>query len=418
MNRYFLFLLLVLMTVFLAGCGGGSVGSIHITSLPPGAEILLDGRNVGVTPALIEGLSPGSHMIFLTYSDCDVWQQSVNVSANQTTEVNASLTTSMDGVHGLRGIVDLAVNETTGYVYVASQSENAIYVYDYRLRFIKAISVNQPVVLAVNPVTNEVWCACYPSSISIIDGITNEVIDTIPHTVDWAGVTVKPQLLVVDYNLNRFFLQCVPITLYNPKFLVVYSGADRSMLTVVVVNGGAEGLNGMAVNSDTHKIYITDNRDGGIIVIDGSVCERGYHIDWDSFENELSYGICVNQRTNTVYAGARHPGEIVVIDGNNDSVISRVCVGSGSGMTAPELAADPTTDFIFAAVYKTVLPEVPGFICFNGQTNTIKQIYHWGGEPYLVAVNSSMNIVYYVGWDSYDGTVMISRLVGVRYLNY
>jgi hypothetical protein len=75
--------------------GGSGSGSIQVNSSPSGATIYLDGSSTGkTTDALISNVSAGSHTIKLAKSGYNDWQQTVTVSAGQTTTVNATLTTA------------------------------------------------------------------------------------------------------------------------------------------------------------------------------------------------------------------------------------------------------------------------------------------------------------------------------------
>ena len=74
------------------GGGGGDVGNIHIVSNPAGAEIWLDGNDLGaVTPATVQDVPAGAHAVKLTLANYQDWTDNVQVTAGQTAEVNATL---------------------------------------------------------------------------------------------------------------------------------------------------------------------------------------------------------------------------------------------------------------------------------------------------------------------------------------
>jgi PKD repeat protein len=66
-------------------------GSIAVTSIPPGATLILDGRQRGVTPDIISGVLPGNHDVILSLRGYDDWSQVVSVGSGQTAAVNAAL---------------------------------------------------------------------------------------------------------------------------------------------------------------------------------------------------------------------------------------------------------------------------------------------------------------------------------------
>jgi PKD repeat protein len=66
-------------------------GSIAATSIPPGATLILDGRQRGATPDIISGVLPGNHDVILSLRGYDDWSQVVSVGSGQIAAVNAAL---------------------------------------------------------------------------------------------------------------------------------------------------------------------------------------------------------------------------------------------------------------------------------------------------------------------------------------
>jgi len=61
-----------------------SVGTLHITSTPSGAEVELDHRRVGRTPLKVGRLGPGAHAVRLTSPEYDAWEGSASVVEGET----------------------------------------------------------------------------------------------------------------------------------------------------------------------------------------------------------------------------------------------------------------------------------------------------------------------------------------------
>lgn len=70
-----------------------SGGTLVINSNPSGAEVFLDGQDLEhTTPLTIENVPEGDHTVKLTLTGYQDWQQTVHITAGQTTEINATLT--------------------------------------------------------------------------------------------------------------------------------------------------------------------------------------------------------------------------------------------------------------------------------------------------------------------------------------
>jgi len=71
-------------------------GNVHVESTPAGAEIYLDGSDLGYrTEATIRGVPPGAHTVRLMLAGYRDYEQSVTVEAQQTAEVEADLTPAL-----------------------------------------------------------------------------------------------------------------------------------------------------------------------------------------------------------------------------------------------------------------------------------------------------------------------------------
>ena len=93
--KYFSLFFAIAVLVFIAGCTGASptTGTIEVNSTPTGAKIYLDGVYTGMaTPFPITNVEAGSHVIKLDAFHNKIWEETVIVTANDTTYLNPLLT--------------------------------------------------------------------------------------------------------------------------------------------------------------------------------------------------------------------------------------------------------------------------------------------------------------------------------------
>ncbi|RXE56198.1 hypothetical protein ABH15_08595 [Methanoculleus taiwanensis] len=69
----------------------GPAGSISVSSSPAGANVYLDNAYKGVSPLTLTGVSTGSHVVKVQVSGYQDWSDSVQVNADSTSYVSASL---------------------------------------------------------------------------------------------------------------------------------------------------------------------------------------------------------------------------------------------------------------------------------------------------------------------------------------
>jgi hypothetical protein len=94
MKKIFFILCLFCVSLLLP-VAAAAVGNISVNSTPPGAMVYLDGTSTGtITPAKIESVTKGSHIILLRLTGYRDYIQSVTVNNNQTTNISAILVLS------------------------------------------------------------------------------------------------------------------------------------------------------------------------------------------------------------------------------------------------------------------------------------------------------------------------------------
>jgi hypothetical protein len=69
----------------------GSVGSLIVESRPPGAAVIIDGRQVGTTPMSLGDLRTGSHAVRLERDGYRIWTSGISISAGEQNRITASL---------------------------------------------------------------------------------------------------------------------------------------------------------------------------------------------------------------------------------------------------------------------------------------------------------------------------------------
>ncbi|MCX6539580.1 MAG: PEGA domain-containing protein [Acidobacteria bacterium] len=74
-----------------AGKEPASAPAISFSSRPPGARVILDGKNMGLTPFTLNRVAPGRHTIELRLAGFRPWTSSITVDAGKPQRVTASL---------------------------------------------------------------------------------------------------------------------------------------------------------------------------------------------------------------------------------------------------------------------------------------------------------------------------------------
>jgi len=126
-KKYLLLVILIIAVLLLtSGCGYYypavyTFGSIEITTNPPRAKIFLDSMDTGYfTPSTLANISAGNHVLTLALADYLSYSCIINVIANQTINLNISLTPifppapkiTLTGISVSPTTINLAVGES------------------------------------------------------------------------------------------------------------------------------------------------------------------------------------------------------------------------------------------------------------------------------------------------------------------
>lgn len=288
--------------------------------------------------------------------------------------------------------------------------------------------------ITIDSVKNIIYVSnFYDNNISVIDGNSDEVVDTIfvgQHPRDIAVNPTSKKLYVSNMNPDE------PIDVINTEtYEVIKRLTNVSTARALAVNPTTNSIyatfqlgNGPIVgvmdgNTDEFVKYIRHSNSGmasGIVVnpiSNKTYAEVLYNtvsvIDGTNGSNELIFntpvaaintgyeGIDVNTSTNKVYVASNLTGqEITVINGADNSVYARIPTLHvfDFSINAADIAANPTTNHIF-------VPSNNNVLVIDGDTNKffiddpiIMNKLLWG-----VAVNPVTNKVYVLG----DGMVYV-----------
>ncbi|WP_169813278.1 CHAT domain-containing protein [Nocardia vaccinii] len=205
-----------------------------------------------------------------------------------------------------------------------------------------------------------------------------------PYTVS-ATVPVggSPRGVAVDPGA-----QTVYVTNEQDGTVSVIDGSTRTITATVPVSKYPTGV---AVDPSTRTVYVNSDSDNTVSVIDGSTrtvtatVPVGKHMDW----------MVVDPGTHTVYVANEQDGTVSVIDGSTRTVTATVPVGK-----LPEgVAVDPGTHTVYVATKGDNKVSV-----IDGSTRTVTATVRVGGYPVGVAVDPSTHTVYVANAEP-DGTV-------------
>lgn len=236
------------------------------------------------------------------------------------------------------GTFAIAVNPRTNTIYATNpgalsspvgldcDSHDVSVIHGSTNTVLSPISVGlNPFGVAVNPTTNRIYvanaggagfdsCSSEPSySVSVIDGITNSVVNTIT-------VGLGPGFVAVNPKTNKIYVTLTGGCCADGNAVAVIDGSTDTVVNTVTVDLDPFIV---AVNPRTNLVYVTHAGVDKITVIDGAT---------DTVKATFSIGsearaIAFDSNGKFVYVAARNINQLAVVDASNNTVVQYIPVG-------------------------------------------------------------------------------------------
>ncbi len=236
--------------------------------------------------------------------------------------------------------------------------------------------------VAVSPLNDKIYVAVRDfftgeQALAVIDGRTNLQVATVPLPAAFlAAVNIHTRrVYVAGCNFFQFPAACT---------LSVVDGDSNKLLTTIPISSGAFiGVQGLAVNPITGRIYVSDADNSLIDVING---------DTNTIETSISLGgqqplgLAVDFVRNRVVVAINGP-LIGVIDGRDNVILQRVFVGAENANVAVNPVIKPAY-----VTNETFAPSTLGVV--NIEDFTVVTNVTVGNNPFGVAADPVSGIVF------------------------
>ena len=202
-------------------------------------------------------------------------------------------------------------------------------------------------------------------------------------TVTTVNVGAYPSGIAVNPSTGNVY-----VTDNGNKNVSVIDATNKVATTIHVGNGPM----GVAVNPSTGDVYVVNNNDNTVSVISGST---GKIVDTIPVGNAPE-GVAVDNSTNTVYVVNSNDNTVSVISGSTNRVIATINVGNGP----MGVGVNPSTNKVYVA------DNMDGNVSvIDGSTNKVAANITTGTSPVAVAVNPTTGLVYVA--DNVDNVITV-----------
>ena len=305
----------------------------------------------------------------------------------------------------------IAVNSVTDKVYVVDRSGDSVFVINgSNNQVTSTITLGADAGdIAVNPDTDMVYVTTR-SGVSIIDGSSNLVVDTI--TIEGGA----QRSIAVNANTNKIYVnsddEFEESTLFK-EHLIVIDGSNNSIEDRISVRADVIDIE---VNVTTNTVYVVQSllstsvgRRGGVSIIDGVNNEELDNLIPGDDQGGLRIfleGIGVNINTNIIYIGndnATSGTFMYTMDGLTNQLVDNITIttSTGSASEPDALAVNPNNDKIYVVVSSEDIVYV-----VDGLDNQVVDTVTVGDKPCNISVNTINNLVYVANETSGDITVI------------
>ena len=288
---------------------------------------------------------------------------------------------------------EIASNPVTNRIYVSNRSSENISIIDgLTNKIIDTISLNGNVKhLAVNHITNRIYV--YDSSngnICVIDGADNKVIDSVEIGMD-------PREIVVNPVTNCIYVSgCVAhlFTRFCVGFIKVVDGDSNEIIRTIripIKTFNISSRTSYEINDKINYFYryvMTSKIHDDIYNLFNRILEE--HLGKIVSINTLlsnPLGIDVNPKTNRIYAVDNTTSSLIVIDGDTNRILDIIRIKTG--------ANDVDVNISTNRIYVTHSRNNHNFISIvNGQTNKVIDTIIVDGPIKEIAINNLTNLIY------------------------
>lgn len=234
--------------------------------------------------------------------------------------------------------------------------------------------------VAVNAATNRIYASLDTGSgyaVAVIDGSTNTVLATV--SVPQAFVIAVNYANGRVYTAGCDFTQSLP-----PCGVSVIDGNTNAVIANIPIPYASEniGLQGIAVDQATDRIYVSDDNNFQIQVING---KTNTIIDHIPTNRQQFLGLAANPKTNQIVA-AIDGNEMAIIDGASKA-ITRIKVGNFNA----NVAVDIFTNRAYVT-NETFAPSTVGVV--NLTSKEVLANVATGNNPFGVCVDPYSDLIF------------------------
>ena len=264
-----------------------------------------------------------------------------------------------------------------------------------------------PISIALNPATHTAYvvanewgrepigrgCAWISDDVTAIDTSSLSAAEI------YSGLTEGPWgFLGIDLNpaTGDIYLAEASTSRLFPDNSIIVIGSSAAKIAVGIKPTG------VAVNTETNKVYVANSVSDNISVIDGATNAVVATI---TDPNAVApVGVAVNPATGMIYVANSQSNNLTVIDGATDSVKLTIPVG-----TSPSaVAVDPQTNFIYVANQgDSHIGDSGNITVINAKTSATSSLSDPNAKnPVAIAVNALANKIYVANYGSSNVTVI------------
>ncbi len=236
-----------------------------------------------------------------------------------------------------------------------------------------------PQSLAIDPVINKIYVTANPNIVYVVDVATRAVVTTL--TVG-SNPGSGPNGIAVNTQTHKVYVANYGSSTANSNTVSVIDGNNNYAVHSVTVGNGPLNI---AVNESTNTIYVTNygySTAGTTVSAINGATEQVTTINTGHGPRWLA----INPLTNQVYV-ANQDGTVTAIDGASQTATS---IAVGANLSLSQIAVNTQTNKIYVVnntAYHT------GIAVIDGTTNTVTTTVA-GSASWGVAVNSATNKIF------------------------